>query len=112
MANGRPGYGGTNLAPELDLGTPGTSRYNAGTARFTCRAFGGADGARKVEQTFEQQNLVTRDERPVKVSRREDGGDVDESDDADLPSGIDEEDDDGRERIGEDESEAAPAAID
>ena len=60
------------------------------------------------------RHLVTRDERPVKVSRREDGGDVDETDDTDLPSGIDEEEDedDGRERIGEDESEAAPAAID
>ena len=59
------------------------------------------------------RHLVTRDERPVKASRREDGGDVDETDDTDLPLGIDEEDeDDGRERIGEDESEAAPAAID
>ena len=39
--------------------------------------------------------------------------DVDETDDNDLPSGIDEEyEDDDRERIGEDESEAAPAAID
>lgn len=55
------------------------------------------------------RHLVTRDERPVKASRREDGGDVDETD---LPSGMDEEEDDGRERIGEDESEAAPAAID
>ena len=59
------------------------------------------------------RHLITRDERPVKASRREDGGDVDETDDTDLPLGIDEEeDDDGRERIGEDESEAAPAAID
>ena len=59
------------------------------------------------------RHLVTRDERPVKASRREDGGDVDETDDTDLPSGLDEEEDeeDG-ERIGEDESEAAPAAID
>ena len=56
---------------------------------------------------------MTRDERPAKTSRREDGDDVEETDDNDLPSGIDEEDeDDGRERIGEDESEAAPAAID
>ena len=59
------------------------------------------------------RHLVTRDERPVKASRREDGADADETDDTDLPSGLDEEDeDDGRERIGEDESEAAPAAID
>jgi small subunit ribosomal protein S6 len=56
------------------------------------------------------RHLVTRDERPVKALRREDG--VDETDDTDLPSGLDEEEDDGGERIGEDESEAAPAAID
>ena len=59
------------------------------------------------------RHLVTRDERPVKVARREEGGDVDETDDTDLPSGLDEEEEaDGGERIGEDESEAAPAAID
>ena len=60
------------------------------------------------------RHLITRDERPVKASRREDGGDVDETDDTDLLSGMeeDEDEDDGRERIGEDESEAAPAAID
>jgi small subunit ribosomal protein S6 len=60
------------------------------------------------------RHLVTRDERPVKVSRRE-GDEVegDEVDDTDLPSGLDdEEEEDTRERIGEDESEAAPAAID
>jgi hypothetical protein len=57
---------------------------------------------------------VTRDERPVKSTRREDGAEgVDETDDADLPLGLDEDDEDDRaERIGEDESEAAPAAID
>jgi hypothetical protein len=61
-----------------------------------------------------EYHLITRDERPVKASRREDGGDVDETDDTDLLSGMeeDEDEDDGRERIGEDESEAAPAAID
>ena len=60
------------------------------------------------------RHLVTRDERPVKVSRREGGeADADELDDTDLPSGLDEEEEeDTRERIGEDESEAAPAAID
>ncbi len=63
------------------------------------------------------RHLVTRDERPVKSTRREDG-DTEEGedvDDADLRLGIDddEDDEDGRpERIGEDESEAAPAAID
>jgi small subunit ribosomal protein S6 len=60
------------------------------------------------------RHLVTRDERPVKVSRRE-GGEAEGEDveDTDLPSGLDdEEEDDTRERIGEDESEAAPAAID
>lgn len=61
------------------------------------------------------RHLVTRDERPPKASRREDGleGADDIDDDRDLPSGLDDEDeDDGAERIGEDESEAAPAAID
>ncbi len=61
------------------------------------------------------RHLITRDDRPVKSGRR-DGGDPDaddDIDDADLPSGLDEDDDDDRtERIGEDESEAAPAAID
>ena len=61
------------------------------------------------------RHLITRDDRPVKSGRR-DGGDPDADDDiedADLPSGLDEEDDDDRtERIGEDETEAAPAAID
>ena len=60
------------------------------------------------------RHLVTRDERPVKVSRREGGeAEGEEVDDTDLLSGLDdEEDEDTRERIGEDESEAAPAAID
>jgi small subunit ribosomal protein S6 len=59
------------------------------------------------------RHLVTRDERPVKAGRREDGDDIELEDDGDLPSGIDEEDDDdGAERIDESESEAAPAAID
>lgn len=62
------------------------------------------------------RHLVTRDERPAKTTRREsDEGETDGPDDDDLPSGIDDEDedeDDRRERIGEDESEAAPAAID
>ena len=60
------------------------------------------------------RHLITRDERPAKASHREDGevdGDED-VDDAGLPSDIYEEDDDVPERIGEDESEAAPAAID
>ena len=60
------------------------------------------------------RHLLTRDERPAKPSRREDG-EVDEGedvDDADLPSDIYEDDDDVPEGIGEDESEAAPAAID
>jgi small subunit ribosomal protein S6 len=60
------------------------------------------------------RHLVTRDERPVKSNRREEGDadGVDDGDD-DLPSQSDDEDeDDGTERIGEDESEAAPAAID
>ena len=59
------------------------------------------------------RHLITRDERPVKAARPEDGVEgMDESDDNVLPLGLDEEEDDGGERIGEDESEAAPAAID
>ena len=61
------------------------------------------------------RHLVTRDERPVKASRRDDGDleGLDEGDDQDLPLAVDEEDeDDGRERIDESETEAAPAAID
>jgi small subunit ribosomal protein S6 len=61
------------------------------------------------------RHLVTRDERPVKATRRDDGDleGLDEGDDRDLPSVEDEVDeDDGRERIDESESEAAPAAID
>jgi small subunit ribosomal protein S6 len=61
------------------------------------------------------RHLVTRDERPVKAARREGGeAEGDEAEDTDLPTGLDEDEDedDRRERIGEDESEAAPAAID
>jgi small subunit ribosomal protein S6 len=59
------------------------------------------------------RHLITRVDRPVKASRG-DGTDVDELDGEDLPSGLDEEEDDGRrgEFIDESESEAAPAAID
>ncbi len=60
------------------------------------------------------RHLVTRDERPLKASRREDGAeDGDDTDDRELPGLDEDEDEDDRgERIGEDESEAAPAAID
>jgi small subunit ribosomal protein S6 len=61
------------------------------------------------------RHLVTRDERPAKAARGETGDDEDtDVDDDDIPSGIDDssEDDDGRERIDESESDAAPAAID
>jgi len=54
------------------------------------------------------RHLVVRQERPARASR-DSGSDGDESP---LPSGEDEEEDDGRERIDESESEAAPAAID
>lgn len=59
------------------------------------------------------RHLVTRVERPVKTARA-DGTEGEEGDESDLPSGMDEEEDEGdrREFIGEDESEAAPAAID
>ena len=57
------------------------------------------------------RHLVTRVERPVKASRR--AGDEGEAlEEAELPSGLDEEDEDDRaEVIDESESEAAPAAI-
>ena len=55
------------------------------------------------------RHLVVRQERPARAMR--DNGD--DADDAPLPSAEDEdEEDDGRERIDESESEAAPAAID
>lgn len=59
------------------------------------------------------RHLVTRVERPAK-STRGDGSELDELDDIDVPSGLDDEDDDEdrREFIDESESEAAPAAID
>jgi small subunit ribosomal protein S6 len=61
------------------------------------------------------RHLVTRDERPAKSTRRDDADadGAEDSDDGDLPRIDDDDDDDDRnERIGEDESEAAPAAID
>ena len=59
------------------------------------------------------RHLVTRVERPIKASRR-DGDEEDVDDGGDLPSGLDEEDEDEdrAELIDESESEAAPAAID
>lgn len=57
------------------------------------------------------RHLVTRIERPVRPRR--DGTSDETTDDGLLLSAEDEEDeDDGRERIDESESEAAPAAID
>ena len=56
------------------------------------------------------RHLVVRQERPTRASR--DSG-LDDGDESPLPSAEDEEEeDDGRERIDESESEAAPAAID
>ena len=60
------------------------------------------------------RHLVTRVERPIKSARR-DGDEDDGLDDGDdLPSGLDDEEDedDRAELIDESESEAAPAAID
>ena len=59
------------------------------------------------------RHLVTRVERPAK-SMRGDGSELDELDDTDLPSGLDDDelDEDRPEFIDESESEAAPAAID
>ena len=58
------------------------------------------------------RHLVIRVERPTKAARR--NGDEGEAlDDAELPSGLDEDDEDDRaEVIDESESDAAPAAID
>ena len=59
------------------------------------------------------RHLVTRVERPIKAARREgeEGEGVEDGDE--LPSGLDEDEDDERgELIDESESEAAPAAID
>ena len=58
------------------------------------------------------RHLVTRVDRPSKVSAG-DGSELDDIDGEDLPSGLDEEDEDvPGEFIDESESEAAPAAID
>jgi small subunit ribosomal protein S6 len=58
------------------------------------------------------RHLVTRVERPIKAARR-DGEEGEATDDTDLPSGLDEDEDEDRgEFIDESESEAAPAAID
>jgi small subunit ribosomal protein S6 len=59
------------------------------------------------------RHLVTRIERPVRAARRDETAD-ETLDDVDLPSPDDEVEDElePAERIGEDESEAAPAAID
>jgi small subunit ribosomal protein S6 len=57
------------------------------------------------------RHLVTRVERPTKAARP--NGDEGEVLDAELPSGLDEDDEDDRaEVIDESESDAAPAAID
>jgi small subunit ribosomal protein S6 len=51
------------------------------------------------------RHLVTRDERPVRATRRD-------AEDVAGPPSEDEEEDEDQERIDESESEAAPAAID
>jgi small subunit ribosomal protein S6 len=60
------------------------------------------------------RHLVTRVERPTRASRRDgEEGEEPTDEERELPSAEEEyEDDDGRERIDESESEAAPAAID
>ena len=55
------------------------------------------------------RHLIVRQERPARALR---GGAAVGEDEAPLPSAEDEEEEDGRERIDESESEAAPAAID
>jgi small subunit ribosomal protein S6 len=77
-----------------------------------------AEAIRDLEHTLQiteevLRHLVTRVERPIKSTRRdgdEEGGPEDEDE---LPSGLDEDEDDDRVAlIDESESEAAPAAID
>lgn len=59
------------------------------------------------------RHLVTRVERPVKATRRDGEAGETQDDGDELPSGLDEEEDEDRgEVIDESESEAAPAAID
>ncbi len=59
------------------------------------------------------RHLVTRDERPARPARRDGAVEGAEDEDGELPSAIDDQDDeDDTERIDESESEAAPAAID
>ncbi len=59
------------------------------------------------------RHLITRDDRPAKSGRREDGEGPEGADDDVIPLGLDEDiDDDVIGRIDESESEAAPAAID
>ena len=58
------------------------------------------------------RHLVTRVDRPTKITAG-DGSELDDIDGEDLPSGLDEEDEEiPGEFIDESESEAAPAAID
>jgi small subunit ribosomal protein S6 len=59
------------------------------------------------------RHLITRVERPIKTARRDGEEDEGIDDGDDLPSGLDDEDEEDRaELIDESESEAAPAAID
>ena len=59
------------------------------------------------------RHLITRDDRPAKPGRSEDGEGPEGADDDVIPLGLDEDiDDDVIGRIDESESEAAPAAID
>ena len=83
----------------------------------TYKEVGGCDEAigeleRSLQITEEVlRYLVTRVVKPVKARRNAATGEAEEAD-AELPSVEDEEEEDEGERIGEDESEAAPAAID
>jgi small subunit ribosomal protein S6 len=59
------------------------------------------------------RHLVTRVDRPTRPTRRDgEEGEEPTEDERELPSAEEEYEDDGRERIDESESEAAPAAID
>src|SRR5882762_10595791 len=57
------------------------------------------------------RHLTTKVERPLRAARR-DGAADETTEESELPSAVDEEEEDVTERIDESESEAAPAAID
>jgi len=56
----QPTFGGVNVA-EMNIGQPGSARYNAGTANYTANVRYGPEERRDVEQQYPQQNFATID---------------------------------------------------